>query len=61
MDMMQAALNKQDEANADSKLSMKELFEKKRIENEKKLEEAKASNTGPSQSEKDERKARLLA
>ena len=41
MDMMQAALNKQDEANADSGLSMKELFEKKRIEAEKKLEESK--------------------
>ena len=59
MDMMQAALKKQDEANADSGLSMKELFEKKRIEAEKKMEEAKTA--GPSQSEKEERKARLLA
>lgn len=59
MDMMQAALKKQDEANADSGLSMKELFEKKRLEAEKKLEESKTS--GPTQSEKDERKARLLA
>lgn len=57
--MMQAAINKQDGQNADEGLSMKELFEKKRIEAEKKLEEAKVS--GPSQSEKDERKARLLA
>jgi hypothetical protein len=48
MDMMQAALNKQDDKNADSGLSMKELFEKKRIEAEKKLEEAKTTGpTGP--------------
>tara|TARA_B110000503_G_C6888265_1_gene305630 strand:+ start:313 stop:414 length:102 start_codon:yes stop_codon:yes gene_type:complete len=33
---------------------MKELFEKKRIEAEKKLEEAKTTGpTGPTQSEKD--------
>ena len=57
MDMMEAAMKKQDDANEG--LSMKELFEKKRIEAEKKVEEAKTS--GPSQSEKEERKARLLA
>ena len=59
MDMMQAALNKQDEANADSGLSMKELFEKKRLEAEKALAEKQSS--GPSKSEVEERKARLLA
>jgi len=36
--MLDEALKKQDEANADSGLSMKELFEKKRLEAEKKLE-----------------------
>ena len=44
MDMMEAAMKKQDDANEG--LSMKELFEKKRIEAEKKVEEAKTS--GPS-------------
>ncbi len=38
---------------------MKELFEKKRIDAEKRLEEAKIS--GPSKNEVEERKARLLA
>ena len=56
---MQAALEKQDKANVDSGLSMKELMEKKRLETEKKIEEAKIS--GPSQDEKEARKARLLA
>lgn len=59
MDMMQEALKKQEEANANSGLSMKELFEKKRIDAEKKLEEAKIA--GPSKNEVEERKARLLA
>ena len=44
MDMMEAAMKKQDDANEDH--TMKELFEKKRIEAEKKVEEAKTS--GPS-------------
>lgn len=50
MDMMQEAFNKQDGLNnAESGLSMKELFEKKRIESEKKLEEVKKNGpTGPS-------------
>lgn len=54
MDMMQDAFNKQDANNADSGLSMKELFEKKRIEAEKKLEESKKNNpqTGPSDQDK---------
>jgi hypothetical protein len=59
MDMMQEALKKQEEQNENSGLSMKELFEKKRLEAEKKLEEAKTS--GPSKSDVEERKARLLA
>ena len=41
MDMMQEALNKQSKLNDDSGPSMKELFEKKRLEAEKKLEETK--------------------
>lgn len=56
-DMMANAFKKQDEENEG--LSMKELFEKKRIEAEKKLEEAKV--TGPSKKDVDDRKARLLA
>ena len=40
---------------------MKELFEKKRLENEKKLQEAHGKSNGPSKSEVEERKARLLA
>jgi hypothetical protein len=59
MDMMQEALNKQADSNANAGLSMKDLFEKKRIDAEKKLEEAKVA--GPTKNEVDERKARLLA
>jgi hypothetical protein len=59
MDMMQEALAKQTGQNANEGLTMKELFEKKRIDAEKKLEEVKTS--GPTKSEVDERKARLLA
>jgi hypothetical protein len=59
MDMMQEALNKQADSNANAGLTMKELFEKKRIDAEKKLEEAKTS--GPTKSEVEDRKARLLA
>lgn len=59
MDMMQEALKKQEDSNANEGLSMKELFEKKRIDAEKKLEEAKIA--GPTINEKEERKARLLA
>lgn len=57
--MMAEALRKQEEQNANSGLSMKELFEQKRIAAEKKLEEAKT--TGPSKDEVEDRKARLLA
>ena len=39
--MMQEAFNKQDTNNAGAGLSMKELFEKKRLEAEKKLEGTK--------------------
>ena len=59
MDMMQEALNKQADQNANAGLSMMQLFEKKRIDAEKKLEEAKI--TGPTKNEVEERKARLLA
>ena len=47
--------------NKDNGLSMKELFEKKRLEAEKALEEMKEGNKGPNNSEIEERKARLLA
>ena len=57
--MMAEAHRKQEDANANSGLSMKELFEKKRIEAEKKLEEAKT--TDPTKNEVEERKASLLA
>ena len=40
---------------------MKELFEKKRLEAEKALEEMKEGGQGPNKSEIEERKARLLA
>mmetsp|Transcript_1494 Transcript_1494/g.2633 ORF Transcript_1494/g.2633 Transcript_1494/m.2633 type:complete len:142 (+) Transcript_1494:1252-1677(+) len=60
-DMLQEALDKQQLQNQDSGLSMKELFEKKRLENEKKLKEAQGKSSGPSKSEVEERKARLLA
>ena len=40
---------------------MKELFEKKRLEAEKALEEMKEGRTRPNKSEIEERKARLLA
>jgi hypothetical protein len=54
--MMQNAFKKQDDENAG--LSMKELFEKKRTQTEKALEESKS---GPSKKDVDDRKARLLA
>jgi len=47
--------------NKDNGLSMKELFEKKRLEAEKALEEMKEGKKGPNKSEIEERKARLLA
>ena len=47
-------------ANKESGLSMKELFEKKRHEAEKALEEMKDGGK-PNKSEIEERKARLLA
>ena len=56
--------NKPTQEDENSGLSMKELFEKKRLEAEKKLEEAgkqTGKQSGPSQSEIEERKARLLA
>lgn len=40
---------------------MKELFEKKRLEAEKKLEESKSKGTGPSDQDKQDRVARLKA
>jgi hypothetical protein len=40
---------------------MKELFEKKRIETEKMLEEMKDGGKAPNKAEIEERKARLLA
>jgi len=40
---------------------MKELFEQKRIAAEKELKIANQNKTGPSKSEMEERKARLLA
>lgn len=40
---------------------MKELFEKKRLEAEKKLEESKGKSTGPSEQDKQDRVARLKA
>ena len=47
--------------NKDNGLSMKELFEKKRLAAEKALEEMKEGGKGPNKSEIEERKARLLA
>ncbi len=58
--MLQEALDKQDQANKESGPSMKELFEKKRMEAEKKLEAA-GGKAGPSQNEIEDRKARLVA
>jgi len=58
MDMMQNALNKQKVVN-DKQPSMAELFRQKTQKNEKLLEESKTS--GPSKSDVEERKARLLA
>lgn len=59
--LMEEALRKQEMANKDSGLSMKELFEKKRLAAEKALEEMKDGSKGPNKSEIEERKARLLA
>ena len=60
--MMNDALDKQHKSNADSGLSMKELFEQKRKAAEEKLKNAEESKTsGVSAQEKADRKARLLA
>ena len=61
MDLMQEALDKQQKKNEESGLSMAELFEQKRKAAEKKLEEAKTKPDGPSKSDIEDRKARLLA
>ena len=60
-DLMKEAQKKKEMMNKDNELSMKELFEKKRLEAEKALEEMKEGNKGPNKSEIEERKARLLA
>lgn len=59
-DMMAEALAKQDKLNQDSGLSMAELMKQKREKTEKLIEENK-DDGGPSQNEKEERKARLIA
>lgn len=58
--MMAEALAKQDKLNQDSGLSMAELMKQKREKTEKLIEENK-DDGGPSQNEKEERKARLIA
>ena len=58
MDMMGAALRKQDTLN-EAVPSMSELLAKKRAEQDKKLEEAKSNK--PSNQEMEDRKTRLLA
>lgn len=58
---MAEALAKQDKTNKDSGLSMAELMKQKREKTEKELEEKKEDGGGPSQNEKAERKARLIA
>ena len=58
---MAEALAKQDKINQDSGLSMAELMKQKREKTEALSEEKKEDGSGPTQSEKDERKARLLA
>ena len=58
-DLMQEALNKQDELNKNSGMSMSELLKQKRLQAEKKVEEAKEGEV--SQQDKNERAARLRA
>jgi hypothetical protein len=57
-DLLQEALNKQEKKNQEEEVSMAELLRRKREQTEKALETAKI---GPSKSEVEERKARLLA
>ena len=62
MDMMTAALEKQDQINDNSGPSMAELMKMKRAKTEKLIEESKENTgNGPSKSDIEERKARLLA
>ena len=62
MDMMNAALEKQDKLNQESGPSMAELMKMKRQQTEKLIEESKENTgSGPSKSDMEERKARLLA
>lgn len=57
-DMLQEALDRQEKKNQESGLSMAELARRKREETERALEESKQ---GPSKSDVEDRKARMLA
>jgi len=61
LDTMADAMAKQDATNADSGLSMSELFKQKTMETEKLIGEKGAAKTGPDASDVQDRKQRLLA